>query len=139
MVDTDGKPKRRLGVKAQLNPVGSGVRVNTADFNAPATAACLELSAVEVDKKLVRIGYGSRDAAGNPDLSYHARDLCNFSASAIVLIVEVSDERRRRYYDIRYDQPVNSLRLAAEDFELPDRYSWASTTMTVGGSTLVNG
>ena len=122
MVDTDGKAKRRLGMQAQLDPVASVVRVNAANFKAPAAAPRLQVGAVEVDKKLVRVGYSGRNATSEADFANHVLGLCKFGASENTVIVEVNHKGERRYPSIKYGCSVNSLWLACEVIRLDRRY-----------------
>ena len=81
MVNVDGQPVARIGMQTQLNPIVSVVRVNAADFDAPGSAGRFELGTVEVDKKLVRVGYSRRDGARETNFSDHAQRSCKFSTS----------------------------------------------------------
>ena len=81
MVNVDGQPVARIGMQTQLNPIVVVVGVNAANFDAPGSAGCLELGTVEVDKKLVRVGYRRCDGAGEASFSDHARQSCKFSTS----------------------------------------------------------
>lgn len=81
MVNAYGQAVRRIRAKTQLDPISGLVRVDAADFDAPGAARGFELGAVEVDKKLVRIGYGRRDGPNEADFSSHVGRFCKFSTS----------------------------------------------------------
>ena len=81
MVNVDGQPVARIGMQTQLNPIVRIVGVDAADFDAPGSTRRLELGTVEVDKKLVRVGYGRRNGAGEASFSDHAQRSCKFSTS----------------------------------------------------------
>ena len=81
MVDVDGQPEGRIGMQGQLDPVVGVLRMDAADFDAPGSTGGFELRAVEVDKKLVRVGYSRRDGARETNFSDHAQRSCKFSTS----------------------------------------------------------
>ena len=108
-------------MQAQLDPIVRVVRVNAADLDAPRATGGIELGAVQVDKKLIRVGNGSRDAASQADFSNHAQYLCKFSTSGNSVIVEVCFADRDGDHDITYSDQVNSLQLAAEEFDARGR------------------
>jgi len=81
MVNADSQPVARIGMQTQLNPIVVVIGVDAAHFDAPGSTGCLEFGAVEVDKKLVRVGYRRRDGAGEASFSNHARQSCKFGTS----------------------------------------------------------
>jgi len=81
MVNVDGQSVARIGMQTQLNPVVRAVGVDAADFDAPGSTGHVEFGTVEVDKKLVRVGYRRRDGAGEASFSNHARQSCKFGTS----------------------------------------------------------
>ena len=81
MVNVDGQPVARIGMQTQLNPIVCVVGVDAADFDPPGSTGRFELGAVEVDKKLIRVGYRRRDGTGEADFSDHAQQRCKFSTS----------------------------------------------------------
>ena len=72
MIDVDGQPVGRIGMQRQLDPVVGILRMDAADFDAPGSTGCFDLGAVEVDKKLVGVGYSRRDGASKAGFSNHA-------------------------------------------------------------------
>ncbi len=81
MVNSDSQPVRRISMEAQLYPVAPLVGVHAANFEAPSARWGFEIGSVEVDKKLVSVGYGASNGACEADFSDHAGSLCKFSAS----------------------------------------------------------
>jgi len=83
MIDVDGQPVGRVGMQRQLDPVVGVLRMDAADFDAPGSTGCFEVGAVEVDKKLVGVGYGRRDGATEASFSNHANNSCKSSTSVM--------------------------------------------------------
>ena len=71
LIDADGETVRRVGTKAQLNPVPIVVGVDAAHFDRPSALRGFEHGAVEVDKKLVGVGNRCRGSSCEADFSNH--------------------------------------------------------------------